>query len=299
MSVKRFFCLLLLLCLFPCVAHGDGNVINLIENPDAVYSFSPDVPLLEVVFPRVHSSDCAVIRFGDEVMMIDASTAGERMHKRIKSALEAMEVTRIDTAFNTHPHNDHIDGFPVVYEHTPFDRFIITFPEDYNRHMSAAVAYAKEKGVPVEYAANNDVLTFGSRGEVALHVIQRDGPQWTDNDRSAMLKIVYGERSILFTGDIENRAQADYAANPPDIGLDVDILKYPHHGIARLNTDLLELISPEITLINGGSDSGKNGRDFMKKKGYPFLIGYKGLTRMRTDGHIWVIDYLDEIVTDR
>lgn len=30
-----------------------------------------------------------------------------------------------------------------------------------------------------------------------------------------------------------------------------------------------------------------------------FISGYQGLTRMRTDGSIWVIDYLHEDNTDR
>ena len=30
-----------------------------------------------------------------------------------------------------------------------------------------------------------------------------------------------------------------------------------------------------------------------------FISGYQGLTRMRTDGAIWVIDYLHEENTDR
>ena len=108
MNIKRIFILLLFLCLMLCFAWAEGCIINLIDHPNAEYTFREGATLLEVVFPRVHSSDCAVLRFGDEVMMIDASHAGEGMQKRIKSALEAMNVTHIDTAFNSHPHNDHI-----------------------------------------------------------------------------------------------------------------------------------------------------------------------------------------------
>ena len=132
-----------------------------------------------------------------------------------------------------------------------------------------------------------------------MHVIQRDGVKWSENDQSAMLMIIYGERSILFSADIENHAQADYAANPPPCGIDADILKYPHHGIVRMNSDFLNAVSPEIVFTNGGLDSGRSGRDYLKRKKQPYLVGYKGLTRMRTDGRIWVIDYLEEIVTDR
>ena len=30
-----------------------------------------------------------------------------------------------------------------------------------------------------------------------------------------------------------------------------------------------------------------------------FISGYQGLTRMRTDGSIWVVDYVRETETDR
>ena len=299
MNIKRIFILLLFLCLIPCFAWTESSIINLIDHPDAEYAFREGATLLEVVFPRVHSSDCAVLRFGDEVMMIDASHAGEGMQKRIKSALEAMNVTHIDTAFNSHPHNDHIDGFAVVHDTATFGEFVIAFPEDYDKHMTAAVRFMNEKNVPIKQVGDGDVLFMGPSDEVIMDVIQRNGPKWTLNDLSAMLMIRYGNRSILFTGDIENRAQKSYAADIPSVGIDADILKYPHHGIGKLDLNLLEAISPEMTLINGGKDSGKTGREFMKKKKLPFLVGYKGLTRMRTDGEIWVIDYLDEIVTDR
>lgn len=299
MKIIKVLTSLLLLCLFPHLSRCEGCVVNLIADPGASYSFQENAELLEVVFPRVHSSDCAILRFGDEVMMIDASHAGEGMHKRIKSALEAMNVTHIDTAFNSHPHNDHLDGFPIVYESAPFDRLIVAFPEDYNKSIKSAVSFANQNGIAVEHVADGDVLTMGPERQVTLHVIQRDGKNWTDNDRSAMLMVRYGQRSILFSGDIENRAQKSYAADPPACGMDADILKYPHHGLGGIDLNLLDRISPEITLINGGKTSGEAGREFMKKKKYPFLVGYKGLTRMRTDGEIWVIDYLDEIVTDR
>jgi len=300
MKMKRFWgALLLIFFLLPCAVLCEGSVINLIENPEAEYSFKDDAPILEIVFPRVPSSDCAILRMGEEVMMLDASIPGANMQARVKSALEAMEVTHIDVAFNSHPHNDHIGGFPVVYETAPFDKLIITYPEDFNKYMISVLEFTHANNIPVEHAADGDVLTMGLSGEVSMQVIQRDGTRWSENDQSAMLMITYGARTILFSADIENHAQADYAANPPACGIDADILKYPHHGLVRMNSDFLEAVSPEITLINGGLDTGREGREYMKRKKHAYLVGYNGLTRMRTDGCIWVIDYLDEIVTDR
>ena len=207
-------CFLLLLCL-PVLSLAESCIINLIEDPEAVYTFNEHAPILEIVFPRVHSSDCVVLRMGSEVMMLDASIPGADMQARIQSALQAMDVTHIDIAFNSHPHNDHIGGFSEVYKVAPFDKLIITYPEDFNKYTTASLGFMAENNIPVEHAADGDILAFGPDGEVSMHVIQRDGPRWTENDQSAMLLVTYGERSILFSADVENHAQADYAANPP------------------------------------------------------------------------------------
>lgn len=299
MLLKRTIVLLLLLAAFPLFAAADGSVINLITSPNSEYSFAEGVPLLEVVFPRVHSSDCAILRFDGEVMMIDASLPGSGMQARIKSALEAMGVTRIDRAFNSHPHNDHIGGFETVFSHTPIDHMVLTFPEDYNKHMISCVGFLKHHDVPISHVGDGDVLTMGASNAVRFDVIQRTGPRWTENDESAMLLLTYGERTLLFAADVENRAQTAYAEDPPAPGIRADILKYPHHGLVRMNSAFFDAVSPDLTLNNGGLDTGREGRNFLKKKKADFLVGYKGLTRMRTDGNIWVVDYLDEIVTDK
>lgn len=47
---------------------------------------------------------------------------------------------------------------------------------------------------------------------------------------TSWLMVQYGDRRMLFAGDNENRSQQYFAANPPEIGLNADIFKYPHHG---------------------------------------------------------------------
>lgn len=71
-NIKRISVLLVYLCLIPCFSRAESSIVNLIDHPNAEYAFREGATILEVVFPRVHSSDCAVLRFGDDVMMIDA-----------------------------------------------------------------------------------------------------------------------------------------------------------------------------------------------------------------------------------
>ncbi len=297
--MKRIICLLLLLTM-PALALAEGVVYNRTGNLTEEYVFPEEALVLEIVFPRVYSSDCATLRFGDEVMMIDASTKNKTMRGRIQSAVEAMGVDHIDTAYNSHPHDDHIDGFQFVHEYAPIGQLLIAFPEDYDARMRETIRFCGENGIPVAHVADGDVLTMGPGGEVTLTVIQRQGTSaWDANDQSAMLLVQYGERTILFAGDVENRAQRDYGENPPACGLDADILKQPHHGQQPLQDVFFEAVSPELVFMNGAADVMSGGKKYFNKKGVPYILGYQGLTRMRTDGEIWVVDYLHEDNTDR
>ena len=298
--MKRLLCLLLVLLLLPAAALAEGTVIDRTGNLTEEYVFPEGTPVLEIVFPRVYSSDCAILRFGEETMMIDASTKNKTMRTRIRTAMAAMGVDHIDTAYNSHPHDDHIDGFQFVHEYAPIGRLLIAFPEDYDARMKEAVKFMNANAIPIEHVQDGDVLTMGENGEVTMTVIQRWGTKaWDTNDQSAMLLIRFGERTILFTGDVENRAQRDYGENPPECGLKADILKQPHHGQQPLQDVFLAQLQPEIVFMNGAADVMNGAKKYFDKRDVPYILGYKGLTRMRTDGQIWVIDYLYEADADR
>lgn len=306
--MKRLISLLLLLCLLPLAALAEEAaqeepaqvVYNRTGNLTEEFVFPEGTPVLEIFFPRVFSSDCAFLRFGDEVMMIDASTLNAKMKNRVRTAVESIGIDHIDVAFNSHPHDDHIDGFPIVDAYCPIGKMILTFEEDYDKHMKDVVKYCNENDIPIEHAGDGDVLTMGPNDEVTMHVIQRnDTGKWSANDRSAMLLIQYGERTILFSGDVENRAQKSYFTTVPEGGLKADILKYPHHGQVKLDDRFLAVIDPELVFMNGASDVMDASKKYLKKHNLPYVMGYEGLTRMRTDGSIWVVDYIYETEPDR
>ena len=72
------------------------------------------------------------------------------------------------------------------------------------------------------------------------------------NDKSGVLKIVYGSTSFLFLGDCESPAEYYLASNFGNI-LDSDVLKVGHHGSKTGSSEaFLNLVTPKISLISAG-----------------------------------------------
>lgn len=301
--MKRLAAWLMLCVLLGRSAWAEESAPVLIDRTGELteeYRFPDGTQVLEIVFPRVYSSDCAIVRFGYDVMLIDASDDTPLMQRRVRSALNAMGVDYIDIAFNSHPHHDHLNGFGEVVKSRPIGRLVLTFPEDYNRKSVRASQDFAARGIPIEHAADGDVFCLGAGEEVVIRVLQRnDTGTWTTNDRSALLHIQYGERSILFAADIELPAQRSYAADPPDGGIQADILKYPHHGKDALSDLFLRAVSPSLCILTSADKSLTGGKQYLHTRGIPYLLTYAGLTRLRTDGQVWVADYLHEESPDR
>lgn len=180
---KLLLLLLMMAMLLPTFAMAETPVIvNLVENPDAEYHFEDGAKILEIVFPRVYSSDCILLRYDGMVMMIDASTKNATMRNRIYTACDTLGIDHIDIAYNSHPHDDHIDGFQFVNEYAPISKFLITFPENFNARMKSAVKFMKANNIPIEQIGNGDTFTLGEDGGVKMTVIQYRKSSWGVND---------------------------------------------------------------------------------------------------------------------
>jgi len=77
--------------------------------------------------------------------------------------------------------------------------------------------------------------------------------QLSTNNKSGMVKIVYGENSILFTGDIERKGEIYYSEYYKEF-LKSDILKIAHHGSKTSSSEeILNYQQPKIGLVSVGS----------------------------------------------
>lgn len=296
MKSKLMQCLLtMLLCLtmlLPALSLAEGRVVNLIDQPDAAYAFEEGAELLTIVFPNVHGSDCAILMYQDEVFMIDCST-DDQSPELVVPVLKQLGITRVHTAFNSHPHDDHLTGFEFITDQAAIDRVLVAFPTKYNQVITRTSYRLGKKGVPFETVQDGDVLTMGD-GAVVMYASQRDGTEYTTNDRSCTLMLTYGECRMFFAGDIENRGQNGLLKRPPEQGVKCDILKYPHHGHEAINDALFAQMDPELAIVTAHQLPAKKGFAFLERKKVPGVSTWYGSLRLRTDGSIWVLDMLPQ-----
>jgi len=87
------------------------------------------------------------------------------------------------------------------------------------------------------------------------------------NNSSMVVKLVYKQNKFLFTGDAEVEVEEELIANSFKL-LPADVLKVGHHGSDTSSShDFLQLISPEIAVIQVGADNdfGHPSRRIIKR----------------------------------
>ena len=97
----------------------------------------------------------------------------------------------------------------------------------------------------------------------------------SDNNESMVLRITFGDRRFLLTGDIEKEAEARLVESKID--LRADVLKVAHHGSKTSSTiEFLERVNPRHAVISVAGHS---------PFGHPHA---EALARLRaTNARIW------------
>lgn len=260
-------------------------LVDRINAPEvnADFAFAEGAALFEVIFPQILNCDAILLRCGGETMLVDCATQGQAV--RILNMCKQLGITHIDKVINTHPHEDHIGGFRDLIKEVTVDELWICFPADYNEHITKAVGYAEKAGIPVRTYADGDTFTLG---DATIDVWKLEGSKSELNDCSAQFYITYGERTLLMTADLETPGQKKYVELKGE-ALKADIIKYPHHGIDKLNADYMAAVSP-LFLVVTNNHRQTAGWKAIRNYGIPYAYTVPGFVYLSTDGATWVAD---------
>lgn len=192
----------------------------------------------EVTFLYVGEADCAIIRRGASVMMVDTGTSSA-FDSHVLPFLRAKGIARVDLCVISHMHSDHAGGLPELCRSLPVRR--VAVPPGYAaraRDLITSEGALSESAVPevVELLPGRRYSWAGTTMRVLLPALDSAGTEGAqpDNDSSLAFVLDLGSFEVEFWGDspVPSISKA-FAGNPwlstPGAPL---VIKVPHHGSA-------------------------------------------------------------------
>jgi hypothetical protein len=112
---------------------------------------------------------------------------------------------------------------------------------------------------------------------------------WTLNNRSAVIRLQYGRRNMLFAADAEYQLQKRLTEVIAPELLDIEVIKYPHHGITPCNSEFLDVVDPKFAIVtNRFKDVTRTGLQ-LEGRGIPGRYSGDGTVYLATDGTDWYV----------
>lgn len=197
----------------------------------------------------VGKADALIIQEADQVLLID--TGEWEDGETIVQELQKRGIHHIDRLLITHFDKDHVGGAAYVMEHMEVASVILPDyegnREEYRNFLVSLENHPDVRRLtePLSISEGGMQLTIYPAEQV--QEIQSTGEEY-DNDMSLVTSMVYGERSFLFTGDIEKTRIRQMLADGTDWRH--DWIKMPHHGrYQKALKELLEAVAPEEAVI--------------------------------------------------
>lgn len=203
----------------------------------------------------VGQGDAHVIAVGPgSAIVVDAGPDPDA----VDGCLDRLGVRRIPLLVLTHFHADHVLGLEGVLRDRRVDLLEVTPVRDPPAAVADVERLAGAAGAPVRIAAFGSTRRYDGTTLQVLHPdipvpVPGAGDGSSANDASVILLVETAGIRILLTGDVEPPGQAEVAALTA--GLDIDVLKVPHHGSVHQDFGWLVDLRPEVALVSVGADN--------------------------------------------
>ena len=286
-------------------SYGMAMMITTLVFTIVLHPFSSPAPdgKLTVDFLDVGQGDSALVTFpSGHTMLIDGggqltfSQDGEPRFERDRMRIGESVVSeflwekghsRLDFVLATHEDADHTDGLVDVVRNFEIGTLILGDSTIENSaELREILRVADANGTSLKFVRDGDSLIIGRARVDFLN--PESNSLASDNDRSVVARIAFGDRAFLLTGDIERRAETHLAKRD----LRADVVKVPHHGSRTSSTqEFVEKVRPELAVISVGQRSrfGHPHREvvdrWLHSGAAVMTTGENGTITISTDGH--------------
>jgi competence protein ComEC len=196
----------------------------------------------------------------------------------------------IDYILPTHADADHIDGLNDVARNFRVRAALVARASANDLEFEKFSHTLEARGIPMKTIGAGDILRFGSVEATIVSPLATEDPRaGSRNNDSVVLRLRFGERAIVLTGDIEAAAEMDMLKRNEEVA--ADVVKVAHHGSKTSSTSaFIAATHPHFAIISVGQTSifGHPHRDVVQRwqaSGAEVLTtGDNGTITLTTDG---------------
>ncbi|HEY0220865.1 MAG TPA: hypothetical protein VGC58_01445 [Candidatus Paceibacterota bacterium] len=201
----------------------------------------------------------------------------------------------IDMLVVTNPDKDHYEGFIPLMKKYSVDVVLEPGTANTNLVYELLEKEISNRKIPKVLARRGQIVDLGGGAYLEILFPDRDVSGLSSNDGSIVMKLVYGETSVILQGDSTERIE-HYLVGLDGNNLKSTILKAGHHGSRTSNSlEYVEKVSPEWTVISSGSQNSyghphKETLDTMEKlKIFTYDTCNNGRLTFESDGKEFIL----------
>ena len=161
----------------------------------------------------------------------------------------------LPTILASHADADHIQGLLDVAKNFRVRAAIFGRTPMKDAEFAELYSILQKRGIESLTVSRGNVLTFGDVKIEVLYPLKNEiAKAASENNNSLVLRLIYGQRKFLLTGDIEKEAEAELI-NSPEF-LQTDVVKVAHHGSLTSSTqDFINASKAKLAIISVGKQS--------------------------------------------
>lgn len=169
--------------------------------------------------------------------------------------LKAEGVTKVDSAFVSHYHQDHVQGIIAAMENIRVRNLFLPDVMEGSEWREALERAAEKNGTIVHYISEETLLTYNNGMTIRIvPPAEKTAISKDENDTTYVYYVEYGGFKTVFTGDMSEFAEDCLIEKGK--AEQSDLIKVSHHGSkTATGRAWIEAVDPEYAVISVGENN--------------------------------------------